>query len=216
MLNTPVLVLNRSYLPVHVTSVRRAFSLLYQGIARVVDGEYRTFDFEQWSRHRVNGHGRHNGREVASIGGGVPHNGVDWIGTSRGRLPAPRVIVLTVFDRVPRRHVRFSRANVMTRDGFTCQYCGDRPPRSQLNLDHVVPRAHGGRSTWENVVASCLDCNRQKGGRTPEQAGLRLLRAPARPRWTPLATLPLAHVRHDEWRPYLRVVDGPLARESRH
>ena len=62
-------------------------------------------------------------------------------------LPAPRVIVLTVFDRVPRRHVRFSRANVMTRDGFTCQYCGERPPRSQLNLDHVIPRAHGGRST---------------------------------------------------------------------
>ncbi len=66
MLNSPVLVLNRSYLPVHVTSVRRAFSLVYQGIARVVDGEYRTFDFEQWSRLRVlngherrlNGHGR--------------------------------------------------------------------------------------------------------------------------------------------------------------
>jgi len=216
MLNSPVLVLNRSYLPVHVTSVRRAFSLVYQGIARVVDGEYRTFDFEQWSRLRVllNGHERrHNGHDLHH---GAPANGVEWIGTSRGHLPAPRVIVLTVFDRVPRRHVRFSRANVMTRDGFTCQYCGERPPRSQLNLDHVVPRAHGGRSTWENVVASCLDCNRRKGGRTPEQAGLRLLRAPARPRWTPLATLPLAHVRHDEWRPFLRVVEISIARESRH
>src|SRR5512134_3111948 len=165
MLNSPVLVLNRSYLPVHVTSVRRAFSLVYQGIARVVDGEYRTFDFEQWSRLRVlNGHERrHNGHDHH----GAPANGVEWIGTSRGHLPAPRVIVLTVFDRVPRRHVRFSRANVMTRDGFTCQYCGERPPRSQLNLDHVVPRAHGGRSTWENVVASCVACNRSKGGRTP-------------------------------------------------
>lgn len=214
MLNSPVLVLNRSYLPVHVTSVRRAFSLVYQGIARVVDGEYRTFDFEQWSRLRVlNGHERrHNGHEHHD----APHNGAEWVGTSRGHLAAPRVIVLTVFDRVPRRHVRFSRANVMTRDGFTCQYCGDRPPRSQLNLDHVVPRAHGGRSTWENVVASCLDCNRRKGGRTPEQAGLRLLRAPARPRWTPLATLPLAHVRHDEWRPFLRVVEVSAAREARH
>jgi 5-methylcytosine-specific restriction endonuclease McrA len=214
MLNSPVLVLNRSYLPVHVTSVRRAFSLVYQGIARVVDGEYRTFDFEQWSRLRVlNGHERRlNGRDHHD----TPQNGAEWIGTSRGRLAAPRVIVLTVFDRVPRRHVRFSRANVMTRDGFTCQYCGDRPPRSRLNLDHVVPRAHGGRSSWENVVASCLDCNRRKGGRTPEQAGLRLLRAPARPRWTPLATLPLAHVRHDEWRPFLRVVEVFAARESRH
>jgi 5-methylcytosine-specific restriction endonuclease McrA len=225
MLNTPVLVLNRSYLPVHVTSVRRAFSLVYQGIARVVDGEYRTFDFEQWSVLRVlNGYDRrlngHEHREVRNVdvphGDGPQSDGPEWVGTSRGRLPAPRVILLTVFDRVPRRHVRFSRVNVMTRDGFTCQYCGERPSRSQLNLDHVVPRAHGGRSTWENVVVSCLDCNRRKGGRTPEQAGLRLLRAPARPRWTPLATLSLAHVRHAEWRPFLRVVESSLARESRH
>lgn len=209
MLNSPVLILNRSYLPIHVTAVRRAFSLVYQGIARVMDDEYRTFDFEQWSRLRVD-----RGRVQRTNGS---YDADDWIGTSRGPLLAPRVIVLTVFDRMPRRHVRFSRANVLTRDGFTCQYCGERPPRSHLNLDHVVPRAHGGRSTWENVVASCVDCNRRKGGRTPEQAGLRLLRAPARPRWTPLASLPLSHVRHAEWRPFLRVVDGSaVARESRH
>jgi 5-methylcytosine-specific restriction endonuclease McrA len=237
MLNSPVLVLNRSYLPIHVTSVRRAVSLLYQGIARVVDGEYRSFDFEQWSRLRV----VHEAASVQTIPGtdrgtasvptparlvalpaprgegreGVSREPRDWIGTSRGPLRMPRVIVLTVFDRVPRRHVRFSRANVMSRDGFMCQYCGERPPRSQLNLDHVVPRAHGGRSTWENVVASCLDCNRRKGGRTPEQAGLRLLRSPARPRWSPLASLPLPHVRHAEWRPFLHVVDTPPpAREA--
>jgi 5-methylcytosine-specific restriction endonuclease McrA len=192
MLNAPVLVLNRSYLPIHVTSVRRAFSLIYQGLARAVDAEHRTFDFEEWLELRV-------------------VNGDDGIGTSRGRIQLPRVIVLVMFDRMPRRHVRFSRSNVMSRDGFTCQYCGSRPPRSELNLDHVVPRAHGGRSTWENVVASCVDCNRHKGGRTPEQAGLRLRRRPARPRWTPLAALPVTNVRHDEWRPYLRVMDGSRA-----
>jgi 5-methylcytosine-specific restriction endonuclease McrA len=189
MLNSPVLVLNRSYLPIHVASVRRAFSLVYQCLARIVDEEHRTFDFEEWLELRV-------------------VNGAQCIGTSRGRILLPRVILLTVFDRVPRRHVRFSRSNVLTRDRFTCQYCGQRPPRTQLNLDHVVPRSHGGRSTWENVVASCVECNRQKGGRTPEQAGLRLGRPPARPRWTPLASLPLANVRHEEWRPFLRVVDG--------
>jgi 5-methylcytosine-specific restriction endonuclease McrA len=213
MLNSPVLILNRSYLPIHVTSVRRAFSLVYQGVARVVDGEYRTFDFEQWSRLRVESVqvSTANGESIGSI------ESIEWIGTSRGGLRVPKVVVLTVFDRMPRRHVRFSRANVMTRDAFTCQYCGERPPRADLNLDHVVPRAHGGRSTWENVVASCVDCNRRKGGRTPEQAGLRLLRAPVRPRWTPLAALPLSHSRHVEWRPFLRVVDGGAAlRESRH
>lgn len=192
MLNASVLVLNRSYLPIHVTSARRAFSLVYQGFARVVDAEHRTFDFEEWFELSVD-------------------DGHDWIGTSRGPIRVPRVIVLTLFDRVPRRHVRFSRSNVLTRDGYTCQYCGVRPPRSELNLDHVVPRAHGGRSTWENVVASCVSCNRSKGGRTPEQAGLRLRRPPARPRWTPLAALPLSSMRHEEWRPYLRVVDGSRA-----
>jgi 5-methylcytosine-specific restriction endonuclease McrA len=189
MLNSSVLVLNRSYLPIHVTSARRAFALLYQGLARVVDAEHRTFGFEEWFDLRVVG----------------VH---DVIGTSRGPVRVPRVVLLTVFDRMPRRHVRFSRSNVMTRDAFTCQYCGVRPPRAELNLDHVVPRAHGGRSTWENVVASCVGCNRSKGGRTPEQAGLRLRRPPARPRWTPLAALPLASARHEEWRPFLRVVDG--------
>ncbi len=189
MLNSSVLVLNRSYLPIHVTTVRRAFAMVYQDLARIVDDEYRTFDFESWCR-------------VEAV------NGDEALGTSRGRIRVPRVVVLRAFDRVPRRHVRFSRSNVFSRDGFTCQYCGVRPPRSHLNLDHVVPRAHGGRSTWENVVASCLDCNRRKGGRTPEQAGLRLRTRPARPRWTPLASLPLASARHEAWRPYLRVVDG--------
>lgn len=188
MLNSGVLVLNRSYLPIHVTSVRRAFSLVYQGTAHVVDREYRTFGFDEWQR--------------------VPVATTRFtIGTPRGPLPVPRVIVLRHYDRMPRRHVRFSRANVFARDEYTCQYCETRFARAELNLDHVVPRSHGGRSTWENVVTSCVDCNRRKGGRTPEQAGFRLRRKPARPRWTPLASLPLASARHDEWRPFLRVVD---------
>jgi len=187
MLNSPVLVLNRSYLPIHVTSAKRAFSLVYQGLARVVDAEHRTFGFEEWILQPV-------------------VNGHDGIGTSRGPVRLPRVVLLTVFDRMPRRHVRFSRSNVMVRDAHTCQYCGERPARTEMNLDHVVPRAHGGRSTWENVVASCIECNRSKGGRTPEQAGLRLRRPPARPRWTPLSSLPTA--RFEEWRVYLRIMDG--------
>ena len=81
-------------------------------------------------------------------------------------------------------------------------------PRSELNLDHVVPRSLGGHSTWENVVTSCVDCNRRKGGRTPKQAQMLLRRRPVRPRWTPLANLMLSTVRYQEWRPYLNVVDA--------
>jgi len=189
MLNTSVLVLNRSYLPIHVTSVRRAFALIYQGIARAVDEQYQTFDFEGWSQLAV-------ARDAEAIG------------TSSGPIRVPRVIVLIAFDRVPKRHVRFSRINIYARDNFTCQYCGLRYPRSELNLDHVIPRSFGGRSTWSNVVCSCLECNRRKGGRTPAQAGLALRRPPARPRWTPLMNLMLSSVRYNEWRPFLNLVDA--------
>ena len=189
MLNTSVLVLNRSYLPIHVTSVRRAFALIYQGIARAVDEQYQTFDFEGWSQLAV-------ARDAEAIG------------TSSGPIRVPRVIVLIAFDRVPKRHVRFSRINIYARDNFTCQYCGVRYPRSELNLDHVIPRSLGGRSTWDNVVCSCLECNRRKGGHTPAQAGLTLRRPPDRPRWTPLMNLMLSSVRYNEWRPFLNLVDA--------
>jgi 5-methylcytosine-specific restriction endonuclease McrA len=189
MLNSSVLVLNRSYLPIHVTSVRRAFSLLYQGIARAVDEQYQTFDFDGW-------------RQLAVA------RDMDAIGTAGGLIRVPRVIVLIAFDRLPSRHVRFSRINLMARDNFRCQYCGSRLSRSELNLDHVVPRSLGGHSTWENVVTSCVDCNRRKGGRTPKQAQMALRRQPVRPRWTPLVNLMLSTVRYQEWRPYLNVVDA--------
>src|SRR3990172_1308323 len=176
MLNSSVLVLNHSYLPIHVTSVRRAFSLIYQEAARAIDEAYRTFDFEQW-------------RGLSPLVG-------ESLGTPRGPIRVPRVIALLHFDRVPMRHVRYSRVNVFARDKFTCQYCGARPHRSELNLDHVIPRSMGGRTSWENVVCSCIDCNRRKGGRTPEQARLRLLRRPAKPSWTPMLTHIGARIRY--------------------
>jgi 5-methylcytosine-specific restriction endonuclease McrA len=190
MLNAHVLVLNHSYLPIHVTSVRRAFSLIYQDVARAVDEGYQAFDFEAWRR--------------------LSTDGLAWVGTARGAIRVPRVIALLHFDRVPMRHVRYSRVNVFARDKFTCQYCGANPHRSQLNLDHVVPRSLGGKTSWENVVCSCVDCNRRKGGRTPEQAKLRLLRRPTRPRFSPLANLVVASAYHEQWRPFLRGTDsGP-------
>jgi 5-methylcytosine-specific restriction endonuclease McrA len=196
MLNSSVLVLNRSYLPIHVTSVRRAFSLIYQGFACVVNDRYETFNFDSWRRVKA---------EINA----------DVIGTPSGDIRVPRVIVLGAYDRVPKRHVRYSRANVFTRDKFTCQYCGERPPRSQLNLDHVVPRSLGGRTTWENVVCSCVECNRRKGGRTPEQARIHLQRSPARPRWTPLMNIAAAGTRYSEWRPFLTVIDSRPAPAAR-
>ena len=191
MLTSSVLVLNRSYLPIHITSVRRSFSLIYRGGAHVVNERYETFDFDSWKRQAV-------------------EPGEDYIGTVDGLLPVPRVIALHVFDRLPRRHIRFGRSNVFSRDGYTCQYCGVRPLRSELNLDHVIPRIQKGRTTWENVVCCCIGCNRRKGGRTPDEAGLKLLRRPTRPRWSPLMTLPTSSVRYREWRPFLAIGEDRL------
>ena len=183
MLDGSVLVLNRVYQPVHVTSVRRAFTLLYQGAARAIDEEFRLFDFESWSALSAAAH--------------------DAVGTVDRRIRIPRVLVLVLYDRLPKSRVRFSRFNIYARDGDTCQYCGVRQPRANLNLDHVVPRSRGGTTTWENVVCSCVRCNLRKGGRTPDEAGMRLLRPPARPRWTPLFRSATRRALYREWRPFI-------------
>lgn len=123
-------------------------------------------------------------------------------------MRVPRVILLSTFDRVPRRHVRFSRFNIFSRDGNTCQYCGRTLPRAELNLDHVIPRAQGGTSTWENVVCSCLPCNRRKGGNRPEEVSMALLRRPFRPQWTPFMLETFSMRRYREWHPFLTTVDS--------
>lgn len=189
MLDTSVLVLNRVYQPIHVTPVRRAVSLLYQGVARALDEEYRQLDFEGWA-------------ELAAAAG------ADAIHTPTRAIRVPRVIVLVAHVHLPRQRVRFSRLNVYARDGSTCQYCGRRMSRTELNLDHVVPRSRGGVTSWENVVCSCVPCNLRKGGRTPEEAGMRLLRTPARPQWTAVFRAAARRTFYRQWAPFLGLVDA--------
>jgi 5-methylcytosine-specific restriction endonuclease McrA len=189
MLDSSVLVLNRVYQPMHVTSVRRAVSLLYQGVARALDEQFRLFDFESW----------------AALAAAVSEEAIH---TPTRAIRVPRVIVLVAHTHLPRQRVRFSRLNVYARDESTCQYCGKRFARSDLNLDHVVPRSRGGSTSWENVVCSCVACNLRKGGRTPEESGMRLLRAPARPRWTSVFRNATRRAIYREWRPFLGLLDA--------
>ena len=95
----------------------------------------------------------------------------------------PSVIRLLRFVKIKRRfdYVPFSRENIYTRDGDTCQYCNQVFSRAELTFDHVVPVAQGGRKDWENIVTCCVDCNRRKGGRTPAEAGMHLVKVPRRP-----------------------------------
>jgi 5-methylcytosine-specific restriction endonuclease McrA len=188
MLNTAVLVLNRNFQPVHVTNVKRAFGLLYQGVARAIDSQYRMYDFEDWAALSAANH--------------------ESIHTVNTMIRVPRVVVLSAYEHLPKGRVRFSRLNIYARDNDTCQYCGRHLPRVDLNLDHVVPRAQGGRTSWENVVCSCIECNLRKGGRTPEQAGMVLARKPFRPRWTPFFRGAQKRVTHREWLPFLSLADS--------
>jgi len=119
-------------------------------------------------------------------------------------MRAPSVVALRDFvaqDRPP----AFTRFNVFLRDGFSCQYCG-ADDLSLLTFDHVVPRAQGGRTTWENIVAACAPCNLKKGGRTPAEARMPVRRAPARPSMHQLQAqgrrFPPKYL-HESWLDYL-------------
>jgi len=103
-------------------------------------------------------------------------------------LKTPAVVRLTKGTVHQKQTVRFSRINVMTRDGFRCQYCGERKTMRELNYDHVIPRVRGGKTVWENIVTSCYACNDRKGCRTPDEAGMKLLRKPQKPTSLPLSS----------------------------
>jgi 5-methylcytosine-specific restriction endonuclease McrA len=119
-------------------------------------------------------------------------------------LPVPSVIRLLSYRHIPQQSRALSRKNILLRDRNTCQFCGKLFPAADLTLDHVLPRSRGGRSTWENLVACCYQCNNRKGDRTPEEAGLKLAR---RPRPFTLHTsrqlMRLIGHRDEKWRKYL-------------
>lgn len=118
----------------------------------------------------------------------------------------PSVVRLLRYIRIKRNlnQVKFSRINIYTRDDFTCQYCGHRFDSENLTFDHVIPATRGGDKSWENIVTCCFRCNRKKGGRTPRQAGMHLIRRPRAPRGLGAVTFTITFRNTpDSWRDYL-------------
>jgi len=117
----------------------------------------------------------------------------------------PSIIRLLKYVRVRRtRVVKFSRANIYARDRHTCQYCGETLPSDELTFDHVIPVSRGGTKSWENIVTACIECNRKKGGRTPEEAGMKLVQKPHEPLWVPSFNVTFVFKNFPEsWRDYL-------------
>jgi 5-methylcytosine-specific restriction endonuclease McrA len=193
-LDASVLVLNKVFMAVHVIGVRRAFCLLCKNLAEVVsyeDGQYATYDFETW--RELSEYRRANFRETDD----------DWVRTASTEIQVPRVIRLLDYDKVPKQTVKFNRRNIFARDHNQCQYCGRKFPTSELSLDHVIPRSQGGQTTWENIVCACVDCNVRKGGRTPKQAHLGLIRKPEKPKRSPLLAMKLTQRKYQSWQQFL-------------
>jgi len=184
------LVLNKAWQPVNIVGMRRALTLMFQGHAQVVhaeaDGAHRVFTLAEWMDYSE----RHPdaARSIRAV---------------RLALLAPSVLLLTEFDRLPRREVRFCRRNVYLRDGHRCQYCGRVFSPGELTLDHVVPRELGGRTTWENIVTACARCNARKANRLPLQAGMTPRKAPARPRWRAFLSVLADTEREGAWQPFI-------------
>ncbi|MBW2056044.1 MAG: HNH endonuclease [Deltaproteobacteria bacterium] len=119
-------------------------------------------------------------------------------------IPLPSVIRLFKFVRIGDQEVRFTRHNIYLRDQGRCQYCGRRFNLRDLTYDHVIPRARGGTATWENIVTCCRSCNLRKGGRTPKEAEMTLIRRPVKPKWLPILDVAMEiHRAPKSWRNYL-------------
>jgi len=105
------------------------------------------------------------------------------VNTVKHKIAVPDIIVLNKYDRLPNREIKYTRQSIFERDRFICQYCGKKFKRNELEVEHVIPRAQGGKSIWSNVVAACNSCNSKKRDRTPEEAGMKLLKKPHEPKW---------------------------------
>ena len=193
VLDEKVLVLNRLYTAIRVISARRAFVMLCKDVAEVIsveEGRYLNYDFESWT-------------EVAALQRQFEPDAHAWIRTPRFEIAVPKIIRLLGYDRLPRQQVKLNRRNLYARDANQCQYCGRHFPTRELTIDHVVPRVQGGAHCWENLVCACVKCNARKGGRTPGEAHLKLVRKPVRPRRNPVVTLRLGSAKYQTWRAFL-------------
>jgi 5-methylcytosine-specific restriction endonuclease McrA len=163
VLSEPTLVLNKNWLPIRVCTVRRALTLVFKDLARIIRPEnFDLHDFKSWADLKV-------------------PRGEPWIQAVSFQIRIPEVIVLRYCDHAYRPRVVFSRRNLFRRDRNTCQYCGEKFPTEELSIDHVIPKSLGGHSSWTNCVVACLVCNARKGNRTLQASRMEILRLPREP-----------------------------------
>ncbi|HUS49852.1 MAG TPA: HNH endonuclease [Candidatus Paceibacterota bacterium] len=162
-LKDSVLILNKSWLPIGIQDVKKVLKKIFRKRAYVVDVvTYETYSCEQWINMEVK-------------------EGDIFIQASHSRIKVPEVIVLTGYGKLPEQSVKLTKRNIFKRDKYICQYTGKRVDPKNADIDHVIPKSKGGKNTWDNLVVSSIDVNRRKGSRTPEEAGLKLIKKPRKP-----------------------------------
>lgn len=187
------LVLNRLWQAVNVVGMQRAFGLLLQNNAQVIntsDNSFQVMDSSAWLDYSA--------RQV-------PGEDEAYVQTVCLRIRVPKVLLLRKYDRLPVQEVRFTRDNIFERDQHRCQYCGGSFPADHLNMDHVIPRAKGGRTSWENIVTACIPCNARKANRLPHQANMHLIKKPSRPRWRPFVSSLIDQKYDSDWNHFLNL-----------
>lgn len=171
-LNDQVLVLNRAYVPVDVVCVRNAISDAYTDDAVIVDSDYTEYTWEDWYN-------------LFSVPLDEDFD-YKYVSDKEAKIRVPEVIILNDFTDVPKREIKLTRRHLYIRDKGKCQYTGKKLSTREATLDHIMPRSRGGKNTWENLVLCDPRVNRQKDSKTPEEAGLTLLKKPSKPKWSPV------------------------------
>lgn len=196
ILTDSVLVLNKYYQPINVISVKKALKKIIKHTAEVVSVEeerYCSYTFSSWA-------------ELSEVKKELEMLGQfdDFIlDTQNLKFVVPRVIRAINYDKLPIRSVKRNRRNIFARDNNICQYCGKHFSTSKLNIEHVIPQSKGGKNTWTNLVCSCIECNSRKANRTPEEAGMKLIRKPFEPKISPAFKVTIQHKKYMTWKYFL-------------
>ena len=169
-LNSPVLMLNKSWVAVGTTTVKDALVAMSRGRARgLCTNSFQLYDWAEW------------------IDSENPPETNYYINSSSGDIAAPEIIVSKYYNSVHMKSMLIGNRAVYRRDNYTCQYCGKKCNTDELSLDHIVPRCRGGKTSWTNVVTSCVPCNQRKADRSLAQMGWQLNPQPRKPKWSPIA-----------------------------
>lgn len=198
------LVLNKAMIAISTVSVKKAITYVCNEKARFLDvfnKSYALMDIDQWMDTDF-----------------TEHN--DFLVTTQGLMKTPEIVVLTNYPGFKAKGVKLTRRNLWKRDQCMCQYCGKKPRKDEITIDHVIPQSRGGRSIWENVVLACFRCNSKKNNKTPVEAGMRLRRdiidngerktqfydKPQKPKWHAAYSVPASQYKAS-WKSFLGNID---------